>query len=428
MEYRNFAYDENITTLSVSKSFITNWDLPPIDFVTGNYGLRDVFNKSILLNVIKQEQNVLNVEWNMLSEIVCVFITTNILSLGKWNYVACDERIQMPYVICEKMRTNISHKNSYNITRTLYECHSGEVTCMINGKQRCLSLKKYCLPSALADVTFQMSTEDVGYNPYLGKWTMGLTFEVGYMMIDSNNGLCLNKIQECCYYKQSNWEKGIECSLKKTSYWRCVTSMKMTSQLCKTKEFQCQNGDCILNQYRCDNIPDCLDGSDEAKCGDVCTSNFTCFADCKFPDCSCSSSYIQNRNSCEPLYQRYRELLSISNLNIIQIDEIQQHIFTSDVQCPSGWALCTIGDTGACYPYENICVFERNILGAPLYCKNTEHLTACYDHQCPTLFKCKETFCIPIYMLCDGISDCPDQEDETYTLCKYNLCINVMIK
>ena len=138
---------------------------------------------------------------------------------------------------------------------------------------------------------------------------------------------------------------------------------------------------------------------------------FNCFVECKFPDCICSSHYIQNKNKCKPLYKLYYELLSKINLHIKKNSEILQHTFTNDLHCPSGWALCTIGDTGSCYPNENICVFERNILGAPLHCKNTEHLIDCYDHQCPTQFKCRETFCIPIHMLCDGVSDCPDHED-----------------
>ena len=415
----------------MSKAFQTNWDLHPINFVKSEqHYKRGAYAKNITLNLTRQDQNLLNVRMNLLSEKVCVIMTTNILSLGKWNYISCDQHIQMPYVICEKNKSNISRieKSSYKITRTRYECHSGEVTFIANSTQKCLSLKKNCLPSALAEVTFNFKSRDNGYVRYLGKWTMGLTFTVGYMMIDNNNGLCLNKIQECCYYKQSRWEKGIECSVKQTSYWRCVTSTKMVSHVCKATEFQCKNGVCILNQYRCDNITDCLDGSDETECSDACTIKFNCFVECKFPDCSCSSHYIQNENKCKPLYKLYYELLSKINLHIKKNSEIQQHTFTNDLHCPSGWALCTIGNTGSCYPNENICVFERNILGAPLHCKNTEHLIDCYDHQCPTQFKCRETFCIPIHMLCDGVSDCPDREDEEHTLCKYNFFINVILR
>ena len=99
-----------------------------------------------------------------------------------------------------------------------------------------------------------------------------------------------------------------------------------------------------------------------------------------------------------------------------RVEKSQQHIFNGNLSCPREWALCAFGDTGSCYPNEKICVFERNIFGTPLYCSNTEHLEQCHDHQCPAQFKCK-TFCIPIYMLCDGVSDCPDEEDEAQTLC-----------
>ena len=50
--------------------------------------------------------------------------------------------------------------------------------------------------------------------------------------------------------------------------------------------------------------------------------------------------------------------------------------------------------------------------GEPLHCNNTEHLRHCAQHQCPAMFKCTGSYCIPLHMVCDDVADCQDKEDE----------------
>ena len=40
----------------------------------------------------------------------------------------------------------------------------------------------------------------------------------------------------------------------------------------------------------------------------------------------------------------------------------------------------------------------------------------CDDFVCPFYYKCHQSYCIQTYRVCDGISDCPDDEDEVKNL------------
>ena len=52
------------------------------------------------------------------------------------------------------------------------------------------------------------------------------------------------------------------------------------------------------------------------------------------------------------------------------------------------------------------------VTGEPLFCSDTDHLYGCRSHACPLHFKCPLNYCIPVRLVCDGVHDCPDSEDE----------------
>lgn len=57
------------------------------------------------------------------------------------------------------------------------------------------------------------------------------------------------------------------------SYSMCIhgkfeCSSQNCTGICKDGEFVCTNGDCVSNEYVCDGIADCDDGSDENSCGE----------------------------------------------------------------------------------------------------------------------------------------------------------------
>ena len=84
----------------------------------------------------------------------------------------------------------------------------------------------------------------------------------------------------------------------------------------------------------------------------------------------------------------------------------------SEGTCPKSYSLCNHYEN-KCFPSHKRCVFERDMYGEPLHCDDTTHLRFCSYHKCPTHFKCfKSSYCIGLHMVCDGIDDCPDKEDE----------------
>ena len=38
-------------------------------------------------------------------------------------------------------------------------------------------------------------------------------------------------------------------------------------EICQTNQFRCDNGKCVFNSWKCDNVNDCGDNSDEKSCG-----------------------------------------------------------------------------------------------------------------------------------------------------------------
>ena len=85
----------------------------------------------------------------------------------------------------------------------------------------------------------------------------------------------------------------------------------------------------------------------------------------------------------------------------------------SSIPCSEGSSLCTYYRT-QCFLRHKRCIFERDIFGEPAHCSDTEHLTYCEHYECPAMFKCANSYCIPLHMICDDINDCPDSEDESF--------------
>ena len=46
------------------------------------------------------------------------------------------------------------------------------------------------------------------------------------------------------------------------------------------------------------------------------------------------------------------------------------------------------------------------------YCRNGAHLENCEKFNCSYTYKCPGSYCIPYHMICNGVADCSNMEDE----------------
>ena len=132
----------------------------------------------------------------------------------------------------------------------------------------------------------------------------------------------------------------------------------------------CRNKICILNSYVCDGYTDCFDkAADEVACikpENQLINNYL----------TCNPFYISDfGESCFPIYVVTNKLLlnlrtQFTQYNIEHNANMKYKTTctpsVSEIYCPS-----------------KVCMFERDIYGNPVHCRNTEHLQFCQDHACP---------------------------------------------
>ncbi|XP_077983118.1 uncharacterized protein LOC144437958 [Glandiceps talaboti] len=160
---------------------------------------------------------------------------------------------------------------------------------------------------------------------------------------------------------------------------------------CTATEFTCNNGQCIDNQQKCDLVEDCFDSSDELSC-DSCRG-FQCY----YGDCLPSRTQCDGEKDC---VGNERE------------DEIGCDVIDSIGQCQLAELECA---NGHCIDRQLMCIYDVDKYGYEVGCRDVTHLRNCELFTCPVaMFKCPNSYCIPLHRRCDNVKDCPDGYDEQH--------------
>ncbi|XP_078605134.1 vitellogenin receptor-like isoform X4 [Branchiostoma floridae x Branchiostoma japonicum] len=151
---------------------------------------------------------------------------------------------------------------------------------------------------------------------------------------------------------------------------------------CHPFHFHCGSGECIKVRWRCDREPDCQDGSDEEGCQDMTPA--VCSADqfrCLTGDCIPSSVRCDNNTDCPD-------------------GSDERGCYHS--KCKDDYWQC---GTGECVRVAWLCDGETD-------CTDNSDEDNCTVTCSPTRTLCSSG-CIPTSWVCDGTTDCKEGEDES---------------
>ncbi|KAM9664148.1 low-density lipoprotein receptor-related protein 2 [Trichechus inunguis] len=193
---------------------------------------------------------------------------------------------------------------------------------------------------------------------------------------------------------------GAECQCPAEGRWYLANNNKHcivdNGTRCSGNEFTCLNGRCIPEEWKCDNDPECGDGSDELE--SVCA-----FHTCPWTAFTCANGRcVQYRFRCD----HYNDCGDNSD----------------EAGClfrPCNTSTEFACNNGRCISLEYVCNGINNC-----HDNDTSDERNCPDRTCqPGYTKCQNTnICIPRTYLCDGDNDCGDMSDESATYCAANTC------
>ena len=335
----------------------------------------------------------------------CSFFAIHPTLSFEWTAANCSRRTDNVNFICEHKLKDILHLEEKSLVV--------ESQCpfrMVLIDNHCYIISQYTqhLHVHASHAPVYVNESNFVLQRYLTAWTM-------IRMIDQNgesrhttiihrhtknfNGTCDCWQTDMLFFQELKEWYALECpcanNVAKFQLTKLIPLISLNSA-CRADIYrQCMNGSCILNIYDC-----------EDQDGRICVIDDALLM-CATGECLSVSQICDGISDCEDSSD---ELSCRSKESISTIINNQLIWYLS--KCPSKWTRCNVY-SDACFPNDRLCVYER-LAGQhqALYCQNTEHLRFCRYHQCPTMYKCRDSYCIPTHMVCNGVADCPDMEDE----------------
>ena len=186
---------------------------------------------------------------------------------------------------------------------------------------------------------------------------------------------------------------------------------------CDSTQYRCDNGQCIATSLYCNFIQDCLDGSDETNCESTC-NGFLCYSGL----CIASTQVNDLVADCPGQSQEDEALPTSVKLkrgiwNEGWVKRVNYKPFC--INSTGDSVRCHV-DRIPCFSRSSSCVFDHDEYGNMASCRDGIHLRHCKTFECPGMFKCTNSYCIPNRKVCDGIQDCPQNDDEIS--CEFHKC------
>ena len=361
---------------------------------------------------------------------VCTALFFSLFAKSSWMKIDCNLHLDSSSFLCEKKRVNYKRvQNSIaSVTRNEYFCSSRFVFY----RNKCLQISTKHFVSTLE----LMNVNKLMFQEFLTAWGVGNSSRniVKYTQYNGRNGS-----DSSCFVTDSLSHQSMRawvpraCQEKDTVNVFHIKPVLKFTFICDTnKYFTCKDSTCILSHYICDGETDCEDGSDESNCTDKCyNTNINCTNNCYLSPCKCEPFYFRCiMGKCVPFTMRCNGISecpdSSDELSCVYIDTFTQINndtnleFVDSVPCPDDHSKCNASENTYCYPTHKWCIYETDSL-----CPYLEHLNHCSLYECPTMFKCIKSYCIPLYRVCDGTPDCPSGDDEHY-LCSKLACVGML--
>ena len=203
----------------------------------------------------------------------------------------------------------------------------------------------------------------------------------------------------------------------------CLKYCTPTNCTCAALMFQCSCGGCVPYTLLCDGEPNCVDASDE-----FCTettvdknmgyhlqqltstktrlvANIGGYSLCMGFRCTSGNckhlNYVNDLIPDCPGFGAEDEIHGLS---------IKYHNVSYECSDQPGIA-CFPGHS-KCFRMNQLCLYDIDKFENIAFCRNAAHLRECDWIECTNAYKCYKSYCIPFRMLCNGIQDCLEGDDE----------------